>query len=58
MKTMKRSAAALLCVLSAFIFCLGTSAAGSKTVYLGGMPFGVRVFNGRLTLNGFGEVDA
>ena len=58
MKTIKRSAAALLCVLSAFIFCLGTSAAGSKTVYLGGMPFGVRVFNGRLTVNGFGEVDA
>lgn len=61
MKTIKRSVSLFLCIVLALSLQIGADAAKTKaadTVYLGGMPFGVRVFNGKLTVNGFGEVDS
>lgn len=61
MKTLKWSVSLLLCTVLALSLQVGATAVKAKaadTVYLGGMPFGVRVFNGKLTVNGFGEVDS
>lgn len=57
MKNVKRSSALIICLIFMYIMCVSTSAE-AKTVYLGGMPFGVRFYTGRLTVNGFGEVDS
>lgn len=57
MKNIKRSAALIICLAFMQIMCIVMSAAKSDTVYLGGMPFGVRFYTGKLTVNGFGEVD-
>ncbi len=57
MKKIKRSAALIICLVFIQIMCISMSAAKSDTVYLGGMPFGVRFYTGKLCVNGFGEVD-
>lgn len=57
MNKLKRSSALIICLIFMYIMCPSSAAAG-ESVYLGGMPFGVRFFTGKLTVNGFGEVDS
>ncbi len=53
----KRISALTAALLMIFALSLSSSAADNKSVYLGGIPFGVKLYSGKLTVVGFSEID-
>ena len=57
MNILKKTAASAVSVILSLTFCVITVFAANEKVYLGGIPFGVKMMTGELTVVGFSDVE-